>query len=348
MSRAKIKMIKKTMGDSDGKNINSLFEEMMGVKDCDTNLIIPKFVSVRNTCKKIYKILIQFTSFNEFKENFPDFKDDINEIELYANNMKADIALGDSDEKEEKYEKLDKKEMNNLYRKIKENKYVKQLVVLCSRLKQFKSYIGEASDLKDGFIAQEPGLSFKVFGFSNFDLKKFWIHDNIKPITKKYILSILHHLFKETYNLYQILTSPNVDIQQFSSMLIESLSQIKKHPELSRCNNAFKKIENGIDMLKGNFNDYYRQSVASENPNMILESFIIDLSNQNGSDAKVVREFRTIIQFMHKMSKQSGKDKDPNLQKIFKMLNSQFSSAENPPEKTPEDTTDVSLKDTEK
>jgi len=325
MSKVKVKKIKQLVGDVD---INSMFEEMMGIKDCETYILAPKFSKMRNICRKIYKILIQFSSFIEFKDNFPEFKEDLSDIESFANLLKEDICFGDSDEPEDKYNTMEKKEMNDIYKKLKENKYIKQLVILCSQLKSYANNFENINELKDAFIAQEPGLSFKIFNFSNLDLKKLWVHKNIKPMTKKYILSILHHLYKECYALYKINTSPNVDIDQFSVLLIDCLSQLKKNPELHRCSNAFKKIEDSLSLLKENFDNYYRESIASENPSMIFESFIIDVSNQGGNDPRVAREFRQIIQYMHKVSQQNGKIKDPNLQKLFSVLNENYNIME--------------------
>jgi len=135
----KIKQVKKMIGgnNADGPSINSMFEEMMGIKDCETYILAPKFSKMRNICRKIYKILIQFSSFIEFKDNFPEFKEDLSDIESFANLLKEDICFGDSDEPEDKYNTMEKKEMNDIYKKLKENKYIKQLVILCSQLKSY-------------------------------------------------------------------------------------------------------------------------------------------------------------------------------------------------------------------
>jgi hypothetical protein len=61
---------------------------------------------------------------------------------------------------------------------------------------------------------------------------------------------------------------------------------------------------------------------------MLVMNFIVDVSNQGGANASLTREFRTIIQYMHEVSQSSGKNKDPNVQKIFKMLNNNFSMME--------------------
>jgi hypothetical protein len=119
-----------------------------------------------------------------------------------------------------------------------------------------------------------------------------------------------------------------VDIDKFTELLLSSIQELKKHPDLHRCNAAFKRIEQSVELLKGKFSDYYRESLASRNPDSLVTSFIVDVSNQGGADARLTREFRQIIQYMHKISQKSGKSKDPQVQKIFAMLNSNFSLME--------------------
>jgi len=351
MSRkVRVKQLKKAVDG--GENINGMFEEMMGMKDAEPELIIPKFVAVRNLVRKVYKVLLQFSTFGPLREDFPEYTEALDEIKTFTTDLQASIYFNvDQDDQEEQYRQLDKTEINSLYKKLKENEYVKRLIVLCGRLKQYNKYIGDQNNLRDNFIGQEPGLSFVIFDFSTFDLKKMWVHDKIKPMVKKYILNILCNLYRDTFEIYKITTSPDVDIDKFTELLISSLQKLKNQPGLSRCNNAFRRIERSVELLKEKFNDYYRESVASSNPNMIVESFIIDVSNQGGADANLTREFRQIIQYMHKVSAQTGKNKDPNVQKLFKMLQTNFNALErqtgrvaDPDEKTDEDI-DISLKE---
>jgi len=320
--KVRIKEIKKMVG---GNDINGLFEEMMGMKDADPSIIKPKFVNARNTIRHIYKVLIQFSQFVAFRNDFPEIETGLNQIADFAEKIKDSIYFNPTEEeKEEKYDRLSKVEINSLYKKLKENDYVKSLIMLCGILKQYSRYLNDKDNLKDNFIGQEPGLSLTIFQFSTFDLKVLWANQKINSMVKKYVLNVLHIIWKDTYNLYKIVTSPDVNIEEFTKLLIESIARLKKQPGLNRCNNAFNRIEQSVDLLKDKFDDYYRQSIASSNPNIIIESFIIDVSNQGGANAKLTREFRTIIQYMHKVSEQTGKNKDPNVQKLFNMLNRNF------------------------
>lgn len=327
--RVQVKQLKKVIGnDSDGGNINSMFEEMMGMKDCEPDIIRPKLVKIRNTVRHIYKVLIQFSTFVPLQSDFPNIIPHMQEIKDFAENMKKALVLGDTDETEEQYTNMDKSVLNSTYNTLKDHEYVRRLIVLCGKLKHHHKNFDDLENLKLNFVGQEPGLSFKIFDFSNLDLKILWADTNMKTMQKKYILTILHTLYKDLFQLYRTSTSPNVDIDKFVTLLLDSIGQLKKQPGLDRCRNAFKRIEQSVELLKERFEDYYRESIASENPNMIVESFIVDVSNQGGADARLTREFRQIIQYMHKVSNQNGRIKDPNVQKLFAMLNKNFSAME--------------------
>lgn len=327
--RVKVKKMKMKAGASDIGDIGGMFEEMMGIKDAEVSIIRPKIVKVRNDVRAIHKILTQFSNFVIFKNDFPTMATALEEIHDFANDIEKSLFPNGSIAKvetEASYFMVEKAELNRKYSDIKENEIVKKLIIVSSILKRHKRYIDDKDNLKDNFIGKEPGIDFKIFPFTSLDLKHIWSHDNTTPLVKKYILTILNKLWKTTLSIYKTITSPNVDIGDFTKVIIESLKGLKKHPELSRCHGAFKRIEESVGLLSENFDGYYRDSVSSGNPNILIENYILDVSTSGGAenDASLTREFRMIVQFMHKLSKKSGKSKDPNVQKIFSMLNQNF------------------------
>lgn len=325
MSKGKVIQVKKMLTSDSASSVNGMFEEMMGVKDCDVGIILPKFVLVRNTCRHIYKILVQFVG-SVFMSDFPECAQSMTEIKAFADELKQEVFFDEkeAEETEEKYENMGKAEINALYKKLKESPKIKELIVCCSKLKRHHRYIDDINDLKDNFIGQEPGLSFVIFDFSSLDLKKIWASSNAKPIVKKYILNVIHLLYKDSYSIYKTVTSPDVDIKEFSRLLLDSIKHLQTQPGLNRCSDAFKAIANSVDLLEDNFDGYFRESVASANPNMILESFIIDVSNKSKPTPTLTGQFRTIISFMKNQTRQRGKQNDPKIQQLFKLLNHNF------------------------
>ncbi len=322
--RVKIKQLKKVVGDV---NISGMFEEMMGVKDADAEIVVPKFVFVRNGLRYVYRVLNQFC--NMLNNDFPQFNTSFEEIRKFSEDMKESTYLKhDHDEKEDIYDSLTKEEINGLYRKLKENTYVRNLILLCSKLRRYESNFTDQNNLKENFVNQEPGLTFQIFDFSSLDLKALWASDRIKSSVKRYVLTVLANIYKHTHAIYKCVTSPDVDVEKFTEMLINAIGELKKQPQLHRCHNAFRRIEQSVHLLRDKFDDYYRDSIASENADMLVMNFIVDVSNQGGANATLAREFRTIIKYMHEVSNKTGKSKDPNVQKIFKMLNNNFTLME--------------------
>ena len=95
--------------------------------------------------------------------------------------------------------------------------------------------------------------------------------------------------------------------------------------QIPRCNKAFGIIADSVKMLETNFKSYYKTSVEAENPSIIIESFIVDVSMKQKSNAEVTRQFRKII--MH-MKRKSTNNNDPRVKKLFSILNNQFSMME--------------------
>ena len=129
-------------------------------------------------------------------------------------------------------------------------------------------------------------------------------------------------LYKTSYEIYEIITSPDIDISKFSDIIIQSIQQAKKM--IPRANRAFRKIEESVALLKNNFQNYYKDFVSTKNPTIILENFILDCSKEYGDDVdlELARQFKRIVMFYQKKSQ--GKIKDPRINQLFEMLNKNF------------------------
>ena len=105
--------------------------------------------------------------------------------------------------------------------------------------------------INDSFIMNAPGVEFKPLDFSNLDLKFIWYSNKSNKIIKKYILNILSHTYEIGYNTYKLITSPNIDIREFSNIVVKSIESLKH--KIPGCSNAFKIISNSVGTLEGNF-----------------------------------------------------------------------------------------------
>lgn len=324
MSREKV--IKKSINVEDTNLLTGMFDSMLGTKDADADIIRPKYVDVINRIKKINKILIQFSSFIVFKSIYPKMIPCLDEIKTFATMLKTtiypDLSDNDEDPDSDYYTNMDSKELNIKYKELKMHNTIKRLIEICSKLRVHHKAFENKDNLDDTFVNREPGLSFVIFDFSTLDLKRIWADNNTTVSIKKYIMTILHKLYDNLLSIYKTTSSPDVDVNQFANILVSCLDNLKKQPELSRCKNALNKINQSVDLFKNNFDGYYRQSIASSNPNLIIENFIVDVSNQKNSNSSLTREFRVLIMYIHKLGKQQNKIKDPKISKLFSMLHS--------------------------
>lgn len=310
------KMIPK--GSEDDANIlNDMFAQMTGSESADSDVIIPKLIKLTSYLKKYIKIYDLLLNFKEFIDEFPEYEKDFNDIRNFI--LEVGKLVDDIEMDGNKLEKMDKETVNAIYKKLKATQEVQSIVITSGNLGKYKRYLENKDNLGDGFIKREPGLSLKPLKFTDLDLKVLWVSDKLSPMAKKYILSIISHTYGIGHSIYQIITSPDVDIKKFSSVLIENIEKMKK--QIPRCNKAFDIIANSVSLLENKFDGYYKTSVEAENPSIIIESFIIDVSMSSKSNASITAQFRKII--MH-MKKQASNTNDPRVSKLFGILNSQF------------------------
>ena len=323
MSRRVIVKKKKPSAQFKGKNINDIFNEILGLENAEPDILIPKFVKIRNLTRHLYKIFKQIAGLNNLRTSFPIIVDGLDELSAFADKLYENICFNlEQKDTVEQYQKLNKDDVNTLYKKLTTNKYIRMLIVLCGKLNQYKKCISDEEALKDNFILQEPGNTFMPFSTigSSIDLKVLWYQDNITDNVKNFFLIIISKIYTDTHEIYKIATSPNVNVEKFADVIMDAIKKLKKQPELSRCKNAFRQIEQSVDLLKNNFDTYYRGGIASNNLNVIMESFVIDVSTKCNFDASLTLEFRKIITYMQKVSQQNGKGKNKDIQNLFSVL----------------------------
>jgi len=324
--RANVKKIIPKGDDQDTNMLNDMFEQMTGSQNADHEIIIPKFMRINEKISKFIKIYIMLLNFNEFVGNFNEYKAEFDEIKEFTKDLEKLVS---KDLSESKMRQISKDEINILYKALKNKKEVQSIIITSSNLGRYKKHLDE-NNLKDDFIKREPGLSLKPLAFTQLDIKVLWSSDKLTNMAKKYILNILSHTYKLGHEIYDTVTSPDIDIKKFSKILIDNIDKMKK--QIPRCDKAFNIIRNSVEMLEDNFKGYYKNSVESENPSIIIESFIIDVSMKQKSNASITGQFRKIIMYMKKAS---GNVTDPRIKKLFGILNSQMAKMEQSTGSTP-------------
>jgi hypothetical protein len=127
------------------------------------------------------------------------------------------------------------------------------------------------------------------------------------------------------HDVYEAVSAPDVDVSEFVGVIMSSIGEVKKH--IPRCDQAFQKIIESVDLLKGNFNGYYKDYTASGNPTIIMENFVLDVSKNTKSSPAVTAQFRRIITHYRKLASQQASH--PKLQSLFAQVDANFQELEN-------------------
>jgi hypothetical protein len=297
---AKVKIVKKTLKDS---NLAEMFNQMLG-GDGDPDIVADKLKRVRGLIKTVALVTRDLAT-GPFRRDFPEYQEWWDDFQRFAERTEALAALE--------------------YKDLKDAPQTKHLVMVCSELVMYAHFL-ECKPPADRWIGSHPGLSFEIFAFTKFDIKHVWANQNMTPKLKQYLLQVISIMFNKCREVHRIISSPDVDVKKFSKVIVESIEKVKGMPELSRCSNAFNKIRDSVALLENNFSEYYKDMVQSENPNTLIENFIVDVSKGQNMNLSLMREFRTIINFYKKQS--AGKIKDPKVKKLFDSLNSRMDMLE--------------------
>lgn len=316
--RVKVKKINSKGSDADASILNDMFEQMTGSKNAEPEILIPKITELHILLKKFIKVYKLLLNFNEFIDKFQEFDKEFTDIKLFITNIEHvidehQILMKDG------LQSLPAETINNIYKTLKDTQELQSIIVTSCNLSKHKRYLEDKTNLNDDFIKREPGLSLTPLKFTKLDLKLLWVSDKLTNMAKKYILNILNHTYTIGHEMYEIITSPDIDIKKFSKILIDNIEKMKK--TIPRCDKAFNIIKNSVELLENNFKGYYKNSVEAENPSIIVESFIIDVSMSQKANASITGQFRRIIMFM---KKQAANNSDPRVKKLFKILNTQF------------------------
>lgn len=307
------------------EDLSDLFNQMLGASNPSIHISYPRYCRIKEIISKLMQIINVFNK-SPFMRAYDDFKLYQTEIEAFDSRAKVDFIKYfsyDFSAYELNLNAIPAEELaafTNTYLELKKSDFINTFIVLCDKLYVFKRYLSDINNLDGKFINALGGCEYCPFPFSTFNLKLVYNVDGINELSRTFILNVLHKLYKFSYDLYTEITSPDINVEDIAEIIISNLDQVKRIPELNRCRKAFDKIKNAIDLLKSNFNSYYRDFISTKNSTIMMEHFILDVANNTDSDAQTKREFLTIIAYYRKMA-QNASVKDPRVDKLFETLN---------------------------
>lgn len=365
----KVKVTQKSIKDPE---LIDMFNNMLGEGSPDPAIVIPKYESIMLNAREILQLLealmrspLRASFYFDFKKGFDEIRKfiDVSGVALDALAMEKNdkILTGAELHEINSHPERIQEFMNNMqlrykisnlgesYKNLKSSGFVKEMVMTTRNIKNSLMLEKERTkaehhclevkeNLTPDFIVQSDGDFLELFSFSTFDFKQLYLHETMSPEFSKYILFLMHLLYKKMSIIIREITSPDIDVDKFAEVLIRSISEVRKH--IPRCDRAFDKIESSVGLLKQNFGEYYKDFISSQNPGIIIENFVSDVARNAKADLTTTNQFRRIIQYYRKSM--SGKIQDPKVKKIFELVSTQLDALETEVRKKPDSDTPVS------
>lgn len=314
------KVITTGSGDIDQGELMDMFQQLTGdPSKLDPEIVRDKYERLRNDILRCTKLI------QKFKEAILDrlhTKVGVDPFYDYEVNCLVEFL-----KQVETYMEMEITDENMIptYQALKDSFVVEEYLKICKVLRSGEDCIKDRCDLSDKFIKRSVGEEFFLFDFAKINFKHLFTHilqenfpekDELDGC-KQYILVMCNMLYITTQDIYTIVTTPDVDIDKLSELIVKAISAAKK--QVPRCDKAFRLIENSVDMLKSGMSNYYKDFVASGNPAIIFENFINDISNELHVDTQTLGQFKRIIFHFRKQANSMPK-KNAKLDGVFTTL----------------------------
>ena len=201
------------------------------------------------------------------------------------------------------------KDFNEYFSEIKKVNCINVYIIICNNLNKYKVFLN--FNVKEpipenslNFIKRLIGDEFYPLNeITNINFCKVYNFDHIDGIKVLTVLT-LAQLLTFTKHIYSYIMSPDIDIERFSSIMVEHIAQARS--SIPRCNEAFDAIEASMGLLNENFDNYYKDFVTTKNPASIMEGYILDIcESKAASNGIIISQFRRIIEFFRKSSRQN-------------------------------------------
>ncbi len=331
MARGK-KQYKVVAGDNeiDQAQLLDMFQQLTGdPTKLDPEIVRDKYERLKNDICRCNKLLLKF------KEAILDNLHTKKNVDPFFDHEVAQLV--DFVDRADKYVDVtleDDRQMIEIYQNLKDSFIVEEYLKVCKILKQNEDCVKDRCNLSDAFFKRVVGEELFLFEFSKINFKHLFTHILEENFIEKeeladaktYILIMCNMFYITTSDIYSIVTSPDVDIDKLSDLIITAITTAKK--QVPRCDKAFRLIENSVDMLKNGMSSYYKDFVATGNPAIIFENFINDISNDLHIDKATLCQFKRIIFHFRKKAGQMPQ-KNTKLDGVFSTLDKIMNIMEN-------------------
>lgn len=334
------RVVKSTL---ESKDVMNMFQGVLGTgegTDLNMEIVYPKYLKARENCDRFMRLLEVFrdsavmgrhsAETGHLAGYIADLRANAAEI-FTAPNLgalhppgTAESALG----KAVMYSEVTREEYDafaDAYTQMKNCKLVNAIIVTCKNLSTHKKALEDREALSDRFLTRTGGLTFAPLPMlTALNFKQIYSSDVLTAADREYIMVVLHKLYAISHDVYETMSSPDIDVNEFVHVIMASIDDVKKH--IPRCDEAFEKIRESVGLLKGNFDGYYKEYVATDNPTIIMENFVLDVSKTTQNSARVTGQFRRIVSHYKKLASQQATD--PKLRTLFQKVDQNFQELE--------------------
>jgi hypothetical protein len=321
----KSKVVKATLAN---KDVLDMFQGVLGTSEGAGALpvIHPKYLRIRTHIDRFIRLLTALRD-SALMGRFPGPKAHLEEyVAALGGQFVASFNAPDLGEGVD-YGRVSPelaRQFGEAFQAAKKCNLVHMAIVTCKNLVPHKKSLEDPKALKDRFLVKDAGMTFAPLpDLPQLNFRQIYIGD-LSPSEKEFVMMVLHKLLTITHDVYEAVSSPDIDVNEFVDVIVSSIGEVKKH--IPRCNEAFKKIEESVDLLKGNFGGYYKDYTASGNPTIIMENFVLDVSRNTKTSPQVTAQFRRIIAHYRKLASQQASH--PKLQSLFQQVDANFQELE--------------------
>lgn len=217
-------------------------------------------------------------------------------------------------------------EFEKSFTAVKTCSLVNTILVTCKNLIVHKKSLGDKAALRDKFL-RDAGMVFAPLpDLPQLNFKRIYSESVGEHAAgdREFIMVVLHKMLTISHDVYDALSAPDVDVDEFVEIIMSSIGEVKKH--IPRCDQAFSKIVESVGLLRGNFSSYYKDFSASGNPSVMMENFVLDVSKNTNATPQVTAQFRRIITHYRKLASQQSQN--PKLQSLFAQVDANFEELE--------------------
>lgn len=339
----KVKRIKKTNVDKESMgDISNLLDRLFGEDAVmDPDIIHSRCINIKTYLNK-FKILIEIfykhkiiedicDTDDQLRNDYKSIEEFIQELTEYLSSIDVKYTLDEM--KKEKIEVSDcvngtiydeekSKELSVYYTELKSNEFINVTMELLNNLIPHKKYVEDENVHDCKWLENIPGMSYEIFPFTSLNMKFIYTYrlsDNKENEYKnKFLSNLFHKLYKCCLEIHNIVTNVDFDIKKFTGVILGNIDNLKK--ELPRCKEAFDIISDSLNKINVNFRYYYKDYKSTNDPTIIIQSFIKDIYDDNKNNPIIISQLKRIISYFSNKIKNSTK-LTPKLSNLIDGLN---------------------------